>query len=224
MFFFYYLHAHGNIVCRSIYFSKYENIVIKFGGEMKKNLIVWGIAIFLVIVAIITSTQYGKNTGMMPKESGNTDQKSSSTVEEENRKEPAGKEAAEFTLTDLNGIEVSLEDFHGKNVYLNFWATWCPPCRSEMPDLERIHQSYKDKDLVVLAVNIGEDKGTVEAYIKESNFSFRVLLDSDQRVAAEYRISSIPQSYFINREGRIAAKKIGSMSEAQMEEYIRMLE
>jgi thiol-disulfide isomerase/thioredoxin len=82
------------------------------------------------------------------------------------------QQAPNFTLQDLKGNTVSLSDFHGKNIYLNFWASWCGPCKMEMPDLEKIYQKYKDKDLVVLAVNIAENKETVEAFIKANNFSF----------------------------------------------------
>ena len=66
--------------------------------------------------------------------------------------------ALNFKLKDLNGVEVSLSDFKGKKVFLNFWASWCPPCKAEMPDLEKLYQETKDSDLVILAVNIGEDK------------------------------------------------------------------
>lgn len=190
---------------------------------MKKNLIIWSIALILVIVAVYTAMNYDRrNTAQ--KEPDKTIQDSSDTGTADNTTQPSGEEAADFTLTDLEGNKVSLKDFRGKKVYLNFWATWCPPCRQEMPDLEKIHRKYKDKDLVVLAVNIGENKATVEDYIKSSNLTFTVLLDTDQRVAAEYRINSIPQSYFIDREGRIAAKQIGSMSEAEMDEYVKLLE
>lgn len=131
--------------------------------------------------------------------------------------------APDFTLLDLNGNKVSLSDFRGKNVFLNFWATWCPPCKAEMPDIEKVYQKYKNDDLIVLTVNLGEDSSTVKKFIDKSNYHFMVLLDSKQAVAEQYNIASIPTSYFIDPEGKIAARRIGSMTEKQMEEYIGKL-
>lgn len=133
------------------------------------------------------------------------------------------EEAADFTLADLNGNTVSLKDFRGKKVYLNFWASWCPPCRREMPDIQKVYEKYQDKDLVVLTVNLGEDKNTVENFINRNNYSFRVLLDPYQSVAQAYDITSIPVSYFIDREGNIVSKRIGAMTLEQMESNIELL-
>lgn len=132
--------------------------------------------------------------------------------------------AIDFTLTDLNGNIISLSSLRGKNVFLNFWATWCPPCRGEMPDMEKIYQKYKNnEDFVILAVNLGEDDSKVKSFIEKSKFHFTVLLDSDQSVAEQYQITSIPTSYFIDKDGKITARHVGSMTEAQMESYVGKL-
>lgn len=131
--------------------------------------------------------------------------------------------AEDFKLKDLNGKEVSLSDFRGKNVYLNFWATWCPPCKAEMPDIEKLYQETKDSDLVILAVNLGEDDPTVKAFIEENKYNFRVLLDSKQNVAAKYNINAIPASFFINKDGTIISKKAGAMTLEEMKTYIKSL-
>ncbi|GIM27649.1 hypothetical protein CPJCM30710_03150 [Clostridium polyendosporum] len=130
--------------------------------------------------------------------------------------------ALDFRLKDLNGKEVSLNDFKGKKVFLNFWATWCPPCRAEMPDIEKLYQETKDSDLVILAVNIGEDNNTVKSFIDKNTYNFRVLLDTDQSVASKYDIVSIPTSFFIDKEGYIIAKKIGAMSLEEMKSYVNI--
>lgn len=132
--------------------------------------------------------------------------------------------APDFTLTDLDGNEVTLSQFRGeKNVYLNFWASWCGPCRQEMPDIDEVYKEYKDKDLVVLTINVGESSGTVQEYIDANGFSFPVLLDTDQRVSRQYKVSSIPVSYFINKEGKIMTQRIGLLTKEQMLSYIEKL-
>ena len=132
--------------------------------------------------------------------------------------------APDFTLTDLDGNEVTLSQYRGeKNVYLNFWASWCGPCRQEMPDIDEVYKEYKDKDLVVLTINVGESKGTVQKYIEANGFSFPVLLDTDQKVSRQYKVSSIPVSYFINKEGKIIEQRIGLLTKEQMLSYIQKL-
>jgi len=126
------------------------------------------------------------------------------------------EQAAEFTLADLDGNEVSLTDFRGKGVYLNFWATWCKWCKKEMPDMEKIYREYENKDLVILAVSVGEDRKKVAQYIEDNGYTFDVLLDPDKIAAQQYAIKPIPVSLFIDREGRIVYKKLGTMKEDQM--------
>ena len=131
--------------------------------------------------------------------------------------------APDFTLTDLNGNNVSLSDYRGQNVYVNFWASWCGPCRVEMPDIEEIHGEYQDKDLIVLTVNIGENQTTVQRYIDSNGFTFPVLLDSDQKVARLYKVNSIPASIFIDKEGKVRSQRVGVLTKEQMVSYIENL-
>lgn len=128
--------------------------------------------------------------------------------------------AIDFKLKDLNGKEVSLSDFKGKKVFLNFWATWCPPCKAEMPEMEKLYQETKDSDLVILAVNLAEDRNTVQNFISKNNYNFSVLLDSENAAAVQYKIVSIPTSYFIDEEGNIVATHVGSMTIEDMKGYI----
>lgn len=132
--------------------------------------------------------------------------------------------AIDFNLKDLDGKEISLSDLKGKKVFLNFWASWCPPCRAEMPDIEKLYTETKDSDLVIIAVNLGEDKDTVKSFIDKNNYKFKVLLDSDQNVAAKYNITSIPTSFFIDKEGTIVEKRIGAMTYEEMKNYVNTID
>lgn len=131
--------------------------------------------------------------------------------------------ASDFKLKDLNGKEVSLKDFRGKKVLLNFWATWCPPCKAEMPDIEKFYQETVNSDLVILSVNLGEDNQTVGSFIDKNNYNFNILLDSNQEVAIKYNIISIPTSFFIDKDGNIVSKKVGSMTLEEMRSYANSL-
>ncbi|GEQ21802.1 thiol:disulfide interchange protein tlpA [Clostridium butyricum] len=132
--------------------------------------------------------------------------------------------AIDFKLKDLNGNELSLSDLKGKKVFLNFWATWCPPCKAEMPEIEKLYQETKDSDLVIVAVEIGEPLDTVNSFIDSNKYNFRVLIDPDQTVATKYNITSIPTSYFIDADGNIVYKHVGGMNIDQMKAYIKTLD
>lgn len=132
--------------------------------------------------------------------------------------------AQDFKLKDLDGNEVALSNFKGKKVFLNFWATWCPPCKAEMPDIEKLYGETKDSDLVILAIDMGENKETVKSFIVENGYNFRILLDTNQEVARKYNISSMPTSFFIDKEGYIRATHIGAMNIAQMKSYVQLLD
>lgn len=119
-----------------------------------------------------------------------------------------GDSAPDFTLPNLTGQEVSLRDFRGKVVLLNFWASWCVPCRSETPALQRLYEKYQDQDFVVIGVSIDEEE-TVEAvpdFIEEFGLTYPILLDTLRESTGQdgsYRLEGIPQSYFIDAEGVI---------------------
>ena len=189
---------------------------------MKRNLLIWGTALVLVIAAFYVTKNY--NNAKSANTVNQTQSTQSSSNQNLNTSDTATVyKAIDFTLSDLNGKKVSLKDFRGKNVYLNFWATWCPWCVKELPDIEKVYQEYKDKNLVVLAINIGEDKNTVQGFITKNNYHFNVLLDSDQRVTQAYGISPIPVSIFIDKNGNITTGKVGALSEAEMQSYVKQL-
>lgn len=129
----------------------------------------------------------------------------------------------DFTLRDLAGGQVSLSDYEGQIIYLNFWATWCKWCKKEMPDMESIHRVYKDRGVAVLAVSVGEELGKVDEFIEEHGYSFKVLLDPDKTVSQAYRVRPIPVSLFLDRNGEIAYRKLGYMNDEQMREQLEAL-
>ena len=122
----------------------------------------------------------------------------------------AGKLAANFKLKDLKGDEISLASLRGKVVFLNIWATWCAPCREEMPSIESLYNDFKsNKDFVVLAVSQDTDGGTVRPFIEQHHLQFTVLLDPRNEVGERYDVNGIPETFIIGRDGRIVAHHVG---------------
>jgi peroxiredoxin len=128
--------------------------------------------------------------------------------------------APDFTLQTLDGQAVRLSDYRGHVVLLNTWATWCPPCRAEMPDLEAYYQKHQEDGFVVLAVNSQESPDTVAAFLGEHDFSFPVLLDPDGEVMREYGVLGLPTSFFIDRDGAMRGVWSGQLSPARLKELV----
>jgi thiol-disulfide isomerase/thioredoxin len=119
-------------------------------------------------------------------------------------------EPVAFELEDLDGTVHSLSDHLGKVVFLNFWATWCGPCRFEMPSMERLHEELNEEGLVILAVDLQESKEQVSRFADELDLTFTILMDKTGTVGAQYGARSIPTTYLIDREGKIFARAIGA--------------
>ena len=121
-----------------------------------------------------------------------------------------GDTAPDFTLKGINGNTSSLADYKGKVVMVEFWATWCPPCKELTPILEKIHKKYKDKGFIILAL-VSEDEGeaAIRSFIKEHGITYPVLL-ADQETMRHYGISSIPVTFIINKEGRVVTIHMGN--------------
>jgi len=120
------------------------------------------------------------------------------------------EEAEDFTLKTLKGGTVSLKDYRGRLIFLNFWATWCGPCRAEMPSMQRLWEEFKEEDFVILAINIQEESKLVSSFMNERGLSFPVLLDEKGKVARSYGIRGIPTTFFLNPEGEIIGKAVGA--------------
>jgi peroxiredoxin len=125
-----------------------------------------------------------------------------------------GRQNADFTLPDLTGANWRLKDLRGKVVLVNFWATWCPPCRKEMPDLEALNQQFAPRGLVILAIS-DEDAGKVKAFIAEHRFSYPILLDTGRKVNELFHIEGIPKSFVFDRAGKLVAEAIDMRTQKQ---------
>jgi len=138
----------------------------------------------------------------------------------------AGFTAPDFSLKTPNGETYTLSELKGHAVLVNLWATWCPPCRAEMPAIERMYQEYKDRGFIVLAVNMTsqDDAFEVVPFIEQHAITFPVLLDETNTVATLYQLRSLPSSYFIDRNGIISEVVIGGpMSEALLRTNIERI-
>ena len=125
--------------------------------------------------------------------------------------------APDFNLQTLNGESLRLSDFRGQPVLINLWASWCPPCRAEMPAMQSVYETYKDQGFVILAVNATnqDSKADAAAFVAEYQLTFPVLLDINGEVSQAYQLRSLPTSFFVNREGIITEVIIGGpMAEA----------
>ena len=119
--------------------------------------------------------------------------------------------APDFTLEDMDAKKFSLKDYRGKVVLLNFWATWCPPCRREMPSMERLYQKFKDKDFAVLALNQMEDGDQVFTFTGDLgvDLSFPIVYDKDSSVSRAYGVMGLPTTYLIDKKGNVRFRAIG---------------
>ena len=117
------------------------------------------------------------------------------------------REKADFTLTDLKGVSWSLKSLRGKVVLVNFWATWCPPCRKEMPDMEALYRRFHPRGLIILAIS-DEDAGKVGPFIEAQKYSYPVLLDPGRKVNQLFAVEGIPKSFLYGRDGKLVAQAI----------------
>ena len=118
----------------------------------------------------------------------------------------------DFELSNLDGFKEKLSDYEGQVVFLNFWATWCGPCRSEMPSMEVMYNELKDDGFVILAVDLGESRSTVQEFVDEYELTFPVVLDETNAVGGMYDARSIPTTYIVGRDGNIIGRSVGARS------------
>ena len=183
---------------------------------MAKNIPVWLIVALVLILGFFVYGLLSNSTAESQKPPVLDEQSKPDTAESNTPNNGDVPVAPDFTLTDLDGNSITLADFKGKYLILNFFATWCGVCQAEMPELEKIYQDYQGKDLVVLAVNIGEDPDKVKDYLTANNYTLPVAFDQELTTAITYRVSSIPVTFFINEEGLIEGKHSGLIDYEQM--------
>ena len=134
-----------------------------------------------------------------------------------------GEPAPQFALRDPDGSVRLLSDYRGQVVWVNFWATWCGPCRRELPDIQHLADEFRDDGLVVLAVNFEESADLALAFWDELELDLPILLDSDGDVVDQYRLRGFPDNFFIDRDGVLRALKIGFLTEGEMREKLAEL-
>ena len=178
------------------------------GQPAKPPLWLWLVPLLLAVAALVVSFKVLQG-----------DNASASNLSVAGRP-VSGEPAPDFAAQTLEGKHVSLADFRGKTVLLNFWATWCPPCRSEMPDMEKIYRERLDKDVVILAVDVQEAAVPVQAFVDRFSITFPILMDVSGDIAKLYGIQSLPSSYFIDAQGRITSFNLGAMNESAISRRI----
>ncbi len=135
-----------------------------------------------------------------------------------------GQSLPGFTLEQLAGGSLSFPDeLQGKVVAIRFWADWCPFCKTEMRDIEPIYQRYRERGLVILALNVRQDRATAERFIRRLGISYKVLLDADGAVARRYGVSGLPTTFIADRSGRLQTKILGESTPELLERIIQGL-
>jgi len=134
-----------------------------------------------------------------------------------------GQPLGNFTLQNLDGAPVSLADYSGRMVLINAWATWCPPCRAEMPALNDYYQAHKNQGFVILAINAGDAQSQAAAFAQQLGLAFPVLLDPDTRLLDSLGIHSFPTSILLGRDGRVKAIHVGMFSPQELDAEVTPL-
>lgn len=171
------------------------------------------VGVGLVLVGVATALLLPK-----PKEyTANTNEPSAVPL-------PVDFPAPDLALTDINGHPVSLQDYRGKVVLLNLWATWCPPCRAEMPTLEGYYRDHHNEGFVVLAVEAGSDPhDQIVNFVERFDLTFPVLEDPQGASLAAFRTQSLPSSFVIDPQGQVKLAWVGAISRAMLEKYVTPL-
>ena len=135
-----------------------------------------------------------------------------------------GRKAPEFLADSINGKPVSLSNFPESPILLNFWASWCPPCRDETPHFEKIWRLYKEKDVVVIGINVQDDLNSANEYISEFDVTFINGMDKNGRIMVDYGVTGLPVTFFLDREGMIIGRWVGSIGASSLESRVEALE
>ncbi|MBF0193074.1 MAG: TlpA family protein disulfide reductase [Magnetococcales bacterium] len=119
------------------------------------------------------------------------------------------KKAPDLMLTDIDGKHHDITNYRGKVVLVNFWATWCPPCRSEMPSMQRVWDKFKDKGFVILAVDVGEKADDIIPFAMEYDLEFPIVLDNNDKTARAWKVRGMPTSFLVDKQGNIVYQALG---------------
>lgn len=181
------------------------------------------ITFIIIFIVLMGAIFYFMNVEKVD-EGDNTTEKNGENIKEEvemTTEVVVGEVAPNFILENLEGDRVSLQDYRGKIVLVNFWATWCKYCDEEMPDLEKFDN--ENEDLVILAVDVKESRKKVENYINKGEYTFEVLLDETGKVASTYLVNAFPTTYFIDENGILLGAVPGKMTYPQMNQILNQI-
>jgi thiol-disulfide isomerase/thioredoxin len=134
-----------------------------------------------------------------------------------------GAIAPDFTLETVDGATISLSDYRGQPVVVNFWATWCVPCREEMPLLQEAYETHAEDGLVIVGVNVRESPEAVKKFLQEVGADFPVMIDEDGTVVDRYIVTSLPLTFFIDRDGNLRTLVVGGMTESVLDERLQTI-
>ncbi len=142
-------------------------------------------------------------------------EQASAAESDEPAKALEGKPAPEFTAKGLNDKDVSLNDQKGHVVIVDFWATWCPPCREGLPHVDKVYQEFKNQGVEAFAMNVQEPREKVQQFVKDNHFTFTTLLDSDGKISQDYKVTGIPQTMVIGKDGVVKNVFIGTAPDSE---------
>ena len=211
------------------FFKSHMNVVkytVKVGGAL---MILMGVLMFTGKMNAFTGyLSGGTNANLESQEETEKESEDASEDKEENKEEESKETvvpAIDFTLKDQFGNEHTLSDYKGKTVFLNFWATWCGPCRSEMPDIQKLYETEGDNAVIILGVaapGLGQEKDEagIKAFLDESGYTYPTLMDTTGDLFSEYGISSFPTTFMIDREGNVFGYVSGALNEDMMKNII----
>lgn len=214
------------------FFKSHMNVVkytVKVGGAL---MILMGVLMFTGKMNAFTGyLSGGTNANLESQEETEKESEDASEDKEENKEEESKETvvpAIDFTLKDQFGNEHTLSDYKGKTVFLNFWATWCGPCRSEMPDIQKLYETYDtegDNAVIILGVaapGLGQEKDEagIKAFLDENGYTYPTLMDTTGDLFSEYGISSFPTTFMIDREGNVFGYVSGALNEDMMKNII----
>ncbi len=182
--------------------------------QPKKNWFYLNIAIALTLIGLGVGSLFW----LGQQSAGRSSSASSQFVQQ-----PGHSPAPDFSLASLAGDEISLSDYKGQVILVNLWATWCPPCKAEMPTLNAFYEAHRDDGFVVLAVNSQEGAATVKDFIQTNGFTFPVLLDANGEVMGRYHVRALPTSFIIDRNGLIQHIQSGEISAQQLTRIVEPL-
>lgn len=184
---------------------------------MKKNI---GLLLVLILIVIMLSTYIKQQIERSQQIKAETIGREVELVGAEK-----GKFAPDFTLSTIDGQSVSLTDYKGKKVILNFWASWCPPCKVEMPHMQQYYQKYAKQDnVVILAANLSYTDGSkdkVQQFVDSFDITFPILMMNNKKVVQLYDIISLPTTFIIDTDGRIQHKIVGPLDQKTIKEYVQ---